>query len=157
MSAPQEVALRELRHCDLGEVLAIENASFDAPWTEADFESVLSDGSHARAAEDGQGRLAGYCVTHCVLDEAEIWTIAVRGDARGRGIGRMLLGDALQEARSRGARRIFLEVRAGNLPAETLYRTSGFSPVGIRRGYYRMKDGTRADALIMERSLTDAA
>ena len=150
-------ALRALAPADIGEVMEIERLSFDSPWTAADFEAVLSGGSHARVAEDAGGRVAGYCVSHCVVDEAEIWTIAVRPDARGAGIGKALLEDALSDARSRGASRMFLEVRSGNAPAEALYLGSGFRKIGIRRGYYRMKDGARADAVVMERSLDDAA
>ena len=44
--------------------------------------------------------------------------------------------------------RLFLEVRASNLAALTLYRRAGFEQVGVRRGYYRDAQGSE-DALVM--------
>jgi ribosomal-protein-alanine N-acetyltransferase len=41
-------------------------------------------------------------------------------------------------------------VRAGNLPAQALYRSRGFEAVGRRRDYYREPP---EDALVMRASL----
>ena len=49
------------------------------------------------------------------------------------------------EHQAAGARRMFLEVDAGNEPAIRLYRKGGFIDAGLRKGYYR--DG--ADAVVM--------
>ena len=48
---------------------------------------------------------------------------------RGRGIGRALMEEALAHIRSRGGRRIILQVRADNQAACHLYRDLGFAPV----------------------------
>jgi len=55
-----------------------------------------------------------------------------------------------------GASLIFLEVRAGNEPAQRLYRSMGFVFRGIRKGYYT---DTGEDAVIFEREVrkSDAA
>ena len=74
--------------------------------------------------------------------------IAVRRDAQRRGIGRQLLLALLAEAERRGARSVLLEVAADNAPAQRLYATYGFEPIGIRRGYYQPSN---TDALIMRR------
>jgi ribosomal-protein-alanine N-acetyltransferase len=55
----------------------------------------------------------------------------------------------LDEARSRGCRAAFLEVRASNAAALGLYRGLGFIQTGIRSGYY--SDGE--DAVEMRHSL----
>ena len=65
----------------------------------------------------------------CVLDRgmAEIGSIVVGPEARGKGYGRRLVSALSGWARSRGARRIFLQVEASNGVARNLYRSIGLS------------------------------
>jgi len=79
-------------------------------------------------------------------EEGDIQTIAVAPRARRRGLGRTLMQALIAEARRRGAREIFLEVRADNPGAETLYRELGFEAIGVRPKYYQ-PDGV--DAIVM--------
>ncbi|MFT2815277.1 ribosomal protein S18-alanine N-acetyltransferase [Leifsonia sp. A12D58] len=78
--------------------------------------------------------------------EGDIQTIAVHEDARGQGLGRVLMQSLITEAQKRGAREIFLEVRADNPTAQGLYQRLGFEEVGIRRGYYQPDN---VDAVVM--------
>lgn len=52
--------------------------------------------------------------------------VCVRPDARGRGIGRRLLADALGRARAAGACRVMLKVFGENSVARNLYESMGF-------------------------------
>ena len=52
----------------------------------------------------------------------------------------------IAETRRRGARELFLEVRADNPGAQTLYRELGFEEIGVRPRYYQ-PDGV--DAIVM--------
>jgi N6-L-threonylcarbamoyladenine synthase len=78
--------------------------------------------------------------------EADIQTIAVAESSRRRGLGRVLVLSLIAEARRRGAREVFLEVRADNPGAQSLYRALGFEQIGVRVAYYQ-PDGV--DALTM--------
>lgn len=78
--------------------------------------------------------------------EGDIQTIAVAEEARGHGLGRTLMLSLINEARTRGAREAFLEVRADNPQAQRLYRRLGFEDVGIRKGYYQPDN---VDAVVM--------
>jgi mycothiol synthase len=63
------------------------------------------------------------------------WEVGYMGlvpPARGRGLGRELLGKALGEARAAGARHVTLSVDARNGPAWRLYRGMGFEPFARR-------------------------
>ncbi|MEN0075727.1 MAG: ribosomal-protein-alanine acetyltransferase, partial [Paracraurococcus sp.] len=60
-----------------------------------------------------------------------------------------LLAAALAGAAAPGAAAMFLEVAAGNAPAQALYAGQGFAEVGRRRRYYA--DGS--DALVLRRDL----
>src|SRR5690606_36785640 len=68
-----------------------------------------------------QAPIAGYAGLLVAGEQADLQTIAVREDLRGRGIGRLLAGHVLARAQQRGAREIFLEVRADNQVAEGLF------------------------------------
>ena len=68
-----------------------------------------------------------------------------------RPIGRALLSGLLDEAARRGAKSVFLEVRADNPPAQAMYERFGFERIGVRRRYY--DDGT--DAYTMVRRLDE--
>ena len=62
-----------------------------------------------------------------------IMSIAVRRDARGQGLGRRLLLRALQYLANEGVQVVRLEVRPLNRAAYELYRTEGFSEIGVTR------------------------
>jgi ribosomal-protein-alanine N-acetyltransferase len=85
-------------------------------------------------------------------DEAQILSLCIDPDLQGRGLGRSLLQQLLNEASSSHADSVFLEVRASNLAARNLYESSGFNEIGVRRGYYPAEDG-REDAIILAISL----
>lgn len=56
-----------------------------------------------------------------------ISNVAVLPEYRGRGIASRLLDTALEHLARQGCRRVFLEVRADNDPAKSLYRKRGFT------------------------------
>ncbi|WP_104198436.1 ribosomal protein S18-alanine N-acetyltransferase [Cryobacterium sp. M15] len=84
--------------------------------------------------------------------EGDIQTIAVADSARGHGLGRALMEALISEARKRGARLIFLEVRADNPGAQRLYARLGFLDVGVRRGYYQPDN---VDAIVMRLNIPE--
>jgi len=143
------VELTRFRWWHIDAAMPIEADLFGAErWTPGMFWSELAGGHHYIAALDADGSLAGYAGLAVADDEAWVQNIAVRRDAQRRGIGRQLLLALLAEAERRGARNVLLEVAADNAPAQRLYATYGFEPIGIRRGYYQPSN---TDALIMRR------
>jgi len=64
----------------------------------------------------------------CVVERgmAELGSIIVAPGMRGRGYGRALVAALMQRATEAGARRVFLQVEAGNTPAIGLYASFGF-------------------------------
>lgn len=159
---------------DLDQVLRIERASFPRPWPAQSFLLELTlprryyivarmatapaDGEKearaprrwrcfgraARAAEQ-PGPVVGYAGLRFGVDEGHIMNLAVHPDYRRRGIGGLLLQDLFDQARRRGVRRLRLEVRVSNVPAQRLYQRYGFRVERRRRHYY--SDGE--DALVM--------
>ena len=83
--------------------------------------------------------------------EAEIYNIAVRNEARRKGIGRMLLAAAIDHFISRACKCIWLEVRSSNSAALQFYENNGFNRSAIRRNFYA---DPVEDALVMRLDLT---
>jgi ribosomal-protein-alanine N-acetyltransferase len=130
-----------MRPSDLPEVLAIEQASFKSPWSQASFEAEMqksfADLKVARlATEDGVGPVVGYGCCWLVADEIQITNLAVHNDYRRRGVGRRLMVHILQQGYNAGARLALLEVRGSNQAARALYEGLGFVTVQERPNYY---------------------
>jgi ribosomal-protein-alanine N-acetyltransferase len=98
-------------------------------------------------------QLVGFALCREAADECELLLCAVATGHRRAGIARALLDEALAEARARGVVRMFLEVRESNLPARRLYEQAGFTPVGLRPGYYRSVTGQSVAAITLSRTL----
>lgn len=143
---PGEI-IRRMQPEDLPAVHAIDVQSFSMPWPERSFKFEITENPVARAwVVERDGRLAAMLVLWLIVDEAHVATIATAPEFRRQGIGERLLVAALISAREEGARRAFLEVRAGNLAAQAMYRKYGFEVAGNRPRYY--KDNNE-DALLM--------
>ena len=141
-----------MTEADIPAVDALEKAMFPVDaWPTQMFYDELGQ-TETRSyyvAMNAEGSVVGYAGLMCVLPIADVQTIAVSADHEGSGIGSRLLTTLLDEAKSRGAADVLLEVRADNPRAQRLYRWFGFEQIHIRPRYYR--DG--ADALIMRLEL----
>jgi ribosomal-protein-alanine N-acetyltransferase len=141
--------LERFRWWHIDEVLPIEDELFGAEkWSASMFWNELAQRHFYLVALDEE-QVLGYAGL-AVIDREEAWVqnIAVRRDAQRRGIGRSLLEALLAEADGK-AGKILLEVAVDNAPAQRLYATYDFEPVGLRRGYYQPSN---TDALVMMRS-----
>ena len=110
------------------ELMAIRNAVFvDEQGVPPDLESDGRDAGalHFLATDDG-GNPVG---TARLLNDGQIGRIAVLPAFRRRGIGRRLLALALDSARARGDRRVWLHAQ---IDAKELYLQAGFRIVGQR-------------------------
>jgi ribosomal-protein-alanine N-acetyltransferase len=120
---------------------------FPEPWSVAVFNSELAlrHGRRYRAAWDGD-QMAGYIGFLIVGDEAHITTIATAPAYQRSGVATALILDGIYALRGSGVKHLSLEVAAGNEPAQSLYRSFGFAPIGVRRNYYPL---TGQDAIMM--------
>lgn len=122
-------------------------------WSEATVrEELAADHRSYLAMVDARGSVCGYGGLRVVAGEADIQTIAIAPEARGKGFGRRLMAALLEQARDAGARTVFLEVRADNDVAQALYRSLGFEVIDVRQRYYQPGD---IDALVMRAEMED--
>jgi ribosomal-protein-alanine N-acetyltransferase len=121
----------------------------DDPWPTAAFVRELAAPHNHYVAARTADELIGYGgisrLGRTPPFEYEVHTIGIDPAYQGRGIGRRLLDELLKFA---GDAVVHLEVRTDNAPAIALYRSVGFTQVGVRRRYYRVSG---ADAYTMRR------
>ena len=138
---------------DLTGVMTIMTAAFSPSygeaWTRSQCAGILPmTGVSLMLARDGGPQPVGFSLFRTIGGEAELLLLAVTPNQQGRGIGRLLLGAFVEQARRGGASRVHLEVRDGN-PAVEMYRRAGFEPAGRRQKYYRGIDGHQFDAITL--------
>lgn len=143
---------------DLPRIMPVMQAAFDPQygeaWTLAQCEAVFALAGCRLALVEADGIAAGFALTRSVIDETELLLLAVHPRFQGRGIGEALLRDAIEHSRNAGTARIFLEVRQSN-NAVHFYEQIGFTRTGIRRDYYRSRNGQSFDALTFSMSAQD--
>jgi ribosomal-protein-alanine N-acetyltransferase len=141
----------------LDAIMAVMESAFDPAYGEAwnrkqtsdslclpntHFLLIDRDGEEPDTPEEA----VGFALSRIAADEEELLLIAIKPDARRRGLGSALMNKYLKKAAHRGATRIFLEMREGN-PAAHLYLAAGLQPVGRRPDYYRSGNSGPFDAI----------
>lgn len=151
--------LPELRICPmteehLGAVHALEKASQENPWTIGNFRDSITAGYFASVLMANKQILA-HIVAMQVVDEMHLLNVAVHPGYRRHGLGHLMLDALDTHACRQGIVSIWLEVRASNARAISVYTAHGYRKVGMRRGYYppsRAKPEGE-DAIIMSMDL----
>jgi ribosomal-protein-alanine N-acetyltransferase len=139
---------------DAARLAQLHGASFHRGWGEAEFETMLTERNTLVHRLRLGRKVIGFAVSRLAADEAEILSIAIDADQRGRGLSRNLLLTHLGHLAGRGVRSIFLEVEENNQPARRLYEWAGFGVVGRRERYYQQVGGEQLNALLMRRDLS---
>lgn len=150
------MTLRTATPDDLDAIMAIEHRSFPTDaWSSEAMALELSSPHGRYLVDEHEGTVIGYGGVRALRGsaDADIQTIAFDAEYRGIGRGRALLRALLDTAAERGAREVFLEVRADNPGAEGLYRSEGFEEIGRRPRYYQPDD---VDAIVMRLVLQHA-
>jgi ribosomal-protein-alanine N-acetyltransferase len=174
MVATSRYLVRAMTEADIDQVAAIERESFPTAWPHTAYKRELANklarylvviDPAASAPEATKSRrsflslfreqppppapeqyIVGYIGLWLVVDEAHIVAIAVREAYRRRGLGELLLAEAIEVALANQQQAVTLEVRQSNHAAQALYEKYRFLKVGVRRRYYT---DNNEDALIM--------
>jgi [ribosomal protein S18]-alanine N-acetyltransferase len=133
------------------DILKIEELSDSPVWNQKLFNDEF-DNPHAYffgARLDG--KIVGYLLCHCIIDEAHILKFGILPDVRGNGVGRALISYVIRDLHANAAKWVTLEVRRSNNVALSLYESMGFSEVGVREKYY---SDNLEDALVLSLNIS---
>ena len=146
-----EINYDYLEEKDINRVVAIEEESNPVPWTIKNFKDCIEKGYYSLVLKEDI-KVIGFAILSVSTEESHLLNIGLTSLKRGRGLGRELLEKMIMAAEVMGSKKIFLEVRISNVIAIDLYKASGFKEIGLRKKYYRLKEG-REDAILMSKSL----
>lgn len=151
------MTLRTATIDDLDAIMELERRGFpDDAWSEQTMAAEIVSTHNVYLVDVEGERTVGYGGVRALQggSDADIQTIALSPEIRGQGRGRALLRALTDQAVERGARELFLEVRADNPVAQALYVSEGFTELGRRPRYYQPGN---VDAIVMRLDLREWA
>lgn len=142
-----KVHIRWMIRRDMPEILQIEQASFEFPWSEEDFVRCLRQRNCIGMVAECEERIVGFMIYELHKNRLHILNFAVGREFRRRSIGRQMAAKLVSKLSYQRRTRILLEVRETNLDAQLFFRNVGFRAVSVLRDFY---DDTTEDAYMME-------
>ncbi len=143
MEDTDSVLIRRATDRDIPAIKRLAQSSqIAAHWSDQQYESILRANSLGLArlilvAEFARrSDVLGFLVARHLAPEWELENIAVAPDMRGKGIGKRLMQELIQQANDTNSESVFLEVRESNAVARSLYLKLGFRETGQRKSYY---------------------
>ena len=145
--------VRPMQTLDVDKVYAIELAAHRAPWSSGIISDCVMVGYDCRILEIGsleEPQLASYIISRYSESVCHVLNLCVAPALQGKGYGRILLQDVIDNPLVSDISLVYLEVRPSNHVALRLYQKMGFSQIGIKEGYYQDENGIE-DAIILQK------
>jgi ribosomal-protein-alanine N-acetyltransferase len=123
----------------LPDILAIEEDSFEWPWSLKDFKQTLRKNNCTGVViKDSSDSIIGYAVVEAISKNSpalKVLNLAVRADYRRKGVGSRLMLSVLRSLNEKYSR-VLAEVRDGNLSAHLFLKSFGFKAVDVLHKRY---------------------
>lgn len=138
-AAPVRIVPMATEHLDA--VVAIEDAASPTPWTRPMFHDTIDNpGGGTGLVAREERTTVGFAVLLMQAGDAHLMNVAVSPGHRRRRVASALVLGVVDDAVTRAATAVTLEVRASNVAAQRLYHRFGFVPAGVRPRYYAGED-----------------
>ncbi|PCI63025.1 MAG: ribosomal-protein-alanine N-acetyltransferase [Gammaproteobacteria bacterium] len=148
------LTFHQITTADVKQLMPIENNCHSHPWSEKTFKSCINGRYFSEYALDKKQLKIGFYVGEHVAGEATLMDICVEPSLQGKGYGKALLLQFLQQVKTLNASKVFLEVRASNIAAQMLYMNHNFIEISRRTAYYPSAKGFGyEDAIVMSLTL----
>jgi ribosomal-protein-alanine N-acetyltransferase len=141
------VHIRWMIRRDMPHVLAIEQQSFEFPWSEEDFIRCLRQRNCIGMVAEVEDKIVGFMVYELHKTRLHLLNFAVAAAWQRRGIGTQMATKLVSKLSHQRRTRILLEVRETNLAAQLFFKKAGFRAVSVLRSFY---DDTPEDAYVMQ-------
>lgn len=141
------VHIRWMIRRDMPEVLSIEQADFEFPWSEEDFIRCLRQRNCIGMVAEHNDEIVGFMIYELHKNRLHLVNFAVHPDHQRHGVGRQMVEKLIGKLSSQRRNRIMLEVRETNLAAQLFFRSMGFRAVAVLREFY---DDSPEDAYLMQ-------
>ena len=147
------ITYREANAFDLPVFVSLDKELFPySPWSASQYREEFSTPTrYFVVAIDEQQSIVGYAGVFAPGEaEADILTVGVVPEQRGKGIAKALMAQITDWAKSQGTTAMMLEVKVDNVEAIGLYESLGYSKLNIRKNYF----GPGLDAQVMRLELS---
>ncbi len=137
---------------DLPVFVSLDKGLFPySPWSASQYKEEFSSPTrHFVVAVDESQSIVGYAGVFAPgAAEADILTVGVVPEYRGKGIAKALMALITDWAKLQGSTAMMLEVKVDNPEAIGLYESLGYSKLNIRKDYF----GVGLDAQVMRLEL----
>ena len=147
------ITYREANVFDLPVFVSLDKELFPySPWSPSQYKEEFSSPTrHFVVALDADQNIIGYAGVFAPgAAEADILTVGVVPEHRGKGIAKALMALITDWAKDQGSTAMMLEVKTDNREAIGLYEALGYSTINIRKDYF----GAGLDAQVMRLELS---
>mgnify|MGYP000084117622 FL=1 len=147
------ITYREANAFDLPVFVSLDKELFPySPWSASQYKEEFSTPTrYFVVAIDEQQSIVGYAGVFAPGEaEADILTVGVVPEQRGKGIAKALMAQITDWAKSQGTTAMMLEVKVDNVEAIGLYQSLGYSQLNVRKNYF----GPGLDAQVMRLELS---
>ncbi len=141
------VIIRPVTADDISQVWVIERESYPEPWLEQSFWDELENEFSRFYVAEKDNLIIGFYDLWLYVNVGHLLNIAIRKNYRDQGAGIALLEHSVEEANKYNADLIYLEVRAGNETAISMYKKTGFRKSYVKPDYYG--DGENAVVMVL--------
>lgn len=144
---------REANAFDLPVFVSLDKELFPySPWSASQYKEEFSTPTrHFVVAVDEEQKILGYAGVFAPgAVEADILTVGVVPEQRGKGIAKALMSLITDWATAQGSTAMMLEVKVDNAAAIGLYQSLGYSTLNVRKDYF----GAGLDAQVMRLELS---
>jgi [ribosomal protein S18]-alanine N-acetyltransferase len=141
------VHIRWMIRRDMPAVLAIEDASFEYPWSEEEFIRCLRQRNCIGMVAEREDRVVGFMIYELHKNRLHLLNFSVCPEARRCGVGTAMIEKLAGKLSTERRNRIMLEVRETNLEAQLFFKNFGFKAISVLRDFY---EDTTEDAYLMQ-------
>ena len=142
-----QVQVRWMVRRDFAQVLAIEQACFEFPWTEEEFLQCLQQRNCLGMVAEYEGRIVGFVIYETPKSRIFVTNIATDPEFQRHGIARQMIQKLVAKMIYQRRQKIAIEIRETNIPALLCFRALGFRTALIRKNFY---DNQSEDAYVLQ-------
>lgn len=136
-----DIKINKFEVKDLDSIKNILSTEFDSFWNYNILKTELENENSKYIVAKSNNEILGFAGIKIFVNEADIMNIVVKRTYRNKGVGSLLLKNLILICEELYLHSLSLEVNEENLPAINLYKKFGFKNIGMRKNYYKNKNG----------------
>ena len=141
------IVIRRATNGDIGQICRLECMFFWQDKNPEEIEGKINLNDTYYFVAETEEKIVGYLLAKAVIDEVDLWYIAVDPDYQHLGIGNQLMKKFIENMEDEKIQKITLEVRRSNQIAISLYKKYDFKEISVRKNYYK---NPTEDAVILQ-------